>query len=1067
MTHSQQPPEAGDPVDDLLAGCLVAADPIAAIEHAAGSRPELAADLRQRFAFLLRAGALPAGEPETAPRRLGNFDLRERLGGGGMGIVYRATEQPIGRDVALKLIRPEQLWFEGARKRFLREIEAVAALDHPGIVPIYSAGEHDGVPFCAMELVRGRSLADLLAGLRDLATAPDPAVLHQAQASNWTDACFAVVHKVAAALAHGHDRGIVHRDVKPSNIMLADDGRARLIDFGLARLATADSMTKSGVQPGSLAYMSPEQVRGEDVDARTDVWSLGVTLCELLTLSQPFLAATEAETRSQILGGTAPALAARRGRLPWDAATVVATAMAPERERRYATMAAFAADLQACLDHRPIQARRASAGLRARRWLQRHPARAAAWLAAAVLFGVLPTTLLLQEYAAKDRIEQEAQRARRAERSATQQAQTSQRVVQFLQDLFYEGDPERARGNTVPARVILDRGLQRIRTELRGEPEVRAELLDALGQVYANLGLIEPARALIDECLQLRRQSLHQTGDKLRRTLELQAAVANQQGREAEAERILRGLAADLAPTAAIQAADYQIRLAYCAWRLGRLDEAERGYQDGLQTLRRLLPANDMRLLDGERSYARFLTARIDSRAAHGLLTAVAARAATVLPEDHPDRLGIERELAAAELDDGAPDEAATRLRPAIAIAARVFDPNHPMLAGLRLQLATALMQSDRFTEGLQVFDQVQAALAATYVAPHEQLARAASLESSLALEVGDLVRAETAARMSIAMFEQLFPAGHLDFAYVLANLARIETQLGHLAAAEQLADRSLAMHRELGQRRDDCKVLPLCFLADAQALRNDLAPAERNARAAIELATTGTPRANSRTLAAAETYLAEVLLLAGKYAEGEQYARRAAERWAPISSVGQARAGFVLGWALDNLGRYDEAEKELRATLATLQQHYPASHPFHGHVLGELGVVLARRGQLAAAAELLQRAVDNRRSSCGPDNPLLGLPLLNLGAVLQLQHREAEAVPIAFECLAVVRGHGGGKNRLLPSVLLLLARTVPKLADPEARQQQLTRVREAMNELLPPDFPRRAELDRLLAGDR
>jgi tetratricopeptide (TPR) repeat protein/tRNA A-37 threonylcarbamoyl transferase component Bud32 len=1067
MTATAPQPEGDDPVDDLLAECLAAADPIVAIERAADGNPALAVELRQRFAFLVRAGALPAGAVEEQLRRLGNFELHERLGGGGMGLVYRATEQPIGRDVALKLIRPEHLWFDGARKRFLREIEAVAALDHPGIVPIYSAGEHEGVPFCAMELVRGQSLADLLAELRDEAGAPDPARLRQPGVTSWTEACFAIGRQIAGALAHGHDRGIVHRDVKPSNIMLGDDGRARLIDFGLARIATADSMTRTGVQPGSLAYMSPEQVRGEDVDARTDVWSLGVTLCELLTLRQPFLAATEAETKQQILGNAAPALSSRGSRLPWDAATVLATAMAPERARRYASMAAFAVDLQAFLEHRPIQARRAGPWLRARRWLQRHPARAGVWFAAAVLFGVLPTVLLLQEHAASGRIEREAQRARVAEAEATQQAVTAQRVVQFLQELFYEAEPERARGNTLTVRVILDRGVQRIRTELQDEPEVRAELLDTMGSAYANLGLIEPARRLIVEGLQLREQQLHQTGEKLRHSRELLAAVANQQGREAEAEGILRELVASLDPTQAALAGYYRIRLAYCAWRLGRLDEAQRGYEEGLGVLRGLLAANNLRLLSAERSYARFLLARVDPVAAYELLTDIAARAATALPVDHPDRLGIESELASAEIEDARPAAAVARLSPAIAIAARVFDANHPTLALLRQQLATALMQLDRCPEGLLVLDQVLVALRATYAAPHFQLATAASLESSLSIEVGDLARAEAAAERAIAMFEQLFPQGHLDFAHVLANLARIETALGHLERAAELATRSVTMHRQMGERRDDAMVMPLAYLASVQALQNEPAEAERNARAALELAATGSPRADRRTLAQAQTYLAEVLLLAGKNAEGASFAEAAMASWEPVSSAGRLRATFVLAWAHNGLGKLEEAERELREVLVGLEPFYAPGHPFYAQVLGELGVVLARRGQLKAAAEPLRRAVEIRRAAAGPDNPLLGLPLLNLGTVLQLQHREVDAVPFAFECLQLVRRHGGSRNRLTASVLLLLARTVPAITDPGQREQQLELVRTAVAELLPPDSPRRAEIEQLLTAEK
>ncbi|HEX5054699.1 MAG TPA: serine/threonine-protein kinase [Planctomycetota bacterium] len=1049
-----------DPVEELLAACLDANDPAAAVERAAEAEPDLAPELRRRFDFLRRSGAVGARDAGEPRRRLGNFELGERLGGGGMGIVYRATELSIGRDVALKLIRPEHLWFDGARKRFLREIEAVAALDHPGIVPIYTAGEHDGVPFCAMELVRGSSLALVLATLGARDSSPDPAVLRQAGATNWTDACFALVRQVADALAHGHARGIVHRDVKPSNIMLGDDGRARLIDFGLARVASAATMTKSGVQPGSPAYMSPEQVRGEEVDARTDVWSLGVTLCELLTLRQPFAAGTEAATRQRILASATPLPSSRHSRVPWDAATVVATAMAPERERRYLSMAAFRDDLQRCLERRPIAARRAGPWLRTRRWLQRHPARAAAWLLAAFVFGVLPTTLLLQEEAARGRIEQEAERAVQAERAAMRKAQTSQRVVRFLQELFNEVDPDQARGNTVTARTILDRGLQRLRSELADEPEVRAELLDTLGQVYVSLGLIEPARELVAESLQLREQVLHQDGDALRSTLVLQAVIANLQGREAEAEAITRRVDG-FAGTDARQHALGQIRLAYCAWRLGRTDEADRHYKQGLAALRQLLPPADAELIGAERSYAGFLRARVDPAAALALLTEVAARAAA-LPADHTTRLNLELDLAAAEIENEKLAAAEQRLRAAIALAERVFDANHPTLALLREELASALLQLDRYAEALQQYELVAPALEATYRAPHMQLARAASLESSLSIEVGDLPRAEAAATRAVAMFEQLYPEGHLDFAGVLTNLARIESQLGNLDRAEQLARRSLAMKRQLGERRVAAVVLPMCYLASAQAQRNELADAERNAREAVALATGAQALSGSRTLAIAETTLGEVLMYAGKHAEGEQAARRAIATWQAFGGAGDCRARFVLGWALDALGRFDEAERELRDVLASLARYYPPGHMFFGEVTGELGVVLARRGELPAAAGQLQRAVDIRRAAGGADNPLLGLPLLNLGTILQLQHREAEAVPIGFECLELVRRHGGAKNRLTPSVLLLLARTVTHLPAP-SRQAQIERVRAAIDELLPAAFARRDEIVREL----
>ena len=256
--------------------------------------------LRGRYAFLCRAGAVTA--PRTTPPapldRLGGFRVQEPLGGGGMGVVYAAVDEASGAAAAVKLVRPEWLWFPGARERFAREIEAVQRLDHPGIVRILAHDLEGAVPWFAMERVAGRSLGAVLAAHRGADPSRLPAADLRQPAANWSGACVQVAAQVAQALAHAHAHAIVHRDVKPSNVMLGDDGRVRLIDFGLASVAATERLTRTGVQPGSLAYMSPEQARGEEVDARTDVWSLGVLLYELLTLHQPFVRASTSSPRA-------------------------------------------------------------------------------------------------------------------------------------------------------------------------------------------------------------------------------------------------------------------------------------------------------------------------------------------------------------------------------------------------------------------------------------------------------------------------------------------------------------------------------------------------------------------------------------------------------------------------------------------------------------------------------------------------------------------------------------------------------------------------------------------------
>ena len=410
-------------IEELLVRCLEADDPAAALEAMCLEHPDDADRLREVFARIERWGMLeqpPSGDGGSTPSRFGDFDILERLGEGGMGIVYRAFERNPGREVALKVVRQELTLFEGGRLRFQREVEAAAKLSHPAILPVHAVGSAEGLPWFSMPVVRGCSLAAALERCRQIEN-PDADTLlvvireHADRSESntsegeirsgqsWTEAMVSVIRQIASALVHAHQHGVLHRDVKPSNILLTTDGRAMLVDFGLAFVEDDQRLTKSGAELGSLPYVPPEQLRGEEstVDPRRDEYSLGVTLYEALTFQSPFLGNNSEETRQRILEAKPKDPRRLNPRIPGDLSTLCLKAMAPEPEQRYTSVHAMLEDLDRFRAHQPIKARPAGLGVRLRRWQQRNPALTLAALVATVLISCAAFALWRQERRAR------------------------------------------------------------------------------------------------------------------------------------------------------------------------------------------------------------------------------------------------------------------------------------------------------------------------------------------------------------------------------------------------------------------------------------------------------------------------------------------------------------------------------------------------------------------------------------------------------------------------------------------------------------------------------------------
>ena len=251
-------------------------------------------------------------------KTVSHYKILEKLGEGGMGVVYKAEDLKLHRFVALKFLHPELTRDDEAKTRFIHEAQAAAALNHPHICTIHEIDEHDGQSFIAMEFVEGEGLKDRIQ------KGPLP-----------IDDALTITIQIGEGLHEAHERGIIHRDIKPGNIMLTSRGQAKVLDFGLARLGTHTKITKTDTTLGTAAYMSPEQASGKEVDRRTDIWSLGVVLYEMIVGERPFKGQYEPAVVYSILHDEPEPITARRSQVPMELERIVGKALVKDPSARY------------------------------------------------------------------------------------------------------------------------------------------------------------------------------------------------------------------------------------------------------------------------------------------------------------------------------------------------------------------------------------------------------------------------------------------------------------------------------------------------------------------------------------------------------------------------------------------------------------------------------------------------------------------------------------------------------------------------------------------------------------
>jgi eukaryotic-like serine/threonine-protein kinase len=637
---------------------------------------------------------------------IGPYVFVKKLGEGGMGLVWLAEQTaPVTRQVAVKLIKGG-LYDSAVIQRFESERQSLAVMNHPAIAKVFDAGStKDGQPYFVMEYVNGPPIT----------TYCDNKKLKIRERLE-------LFIKVCEGVQHAHQKAVIHRDLKPSNVLVSEvDGKPlpRIIDFGIAKAISAQGggektmLTQMGALVGTPGFISPEQADPSvlDVDTRTDVYSLGVILYILLTGTLPFDQARwkkkrldeilrelreedppspstrlreepETATESAAMRATEPRqlVSMLRGDLDW----ITMKALEKDRARRYGTPSDLAVDIERYLENRPVIARPATTGYRLKKYVQRHRV----GVAAASGVGALLLAFAITQTVQLRRITRERDRANR--------------ITSFMKGMFKVSDPNEARGNNITAREILDKAYQDIDTGLAKDPELQAEMMSVMGDVYVNLGLYGRAEPLMEKSTEIQRRL---AGAKSPETLEAAdrlAYVLALQGHYAEAEKLQRETLEirrkTLGPQNVATAATI-LHLGTTLGAEGHFAEAEKLERESLEIRQRVLGLENTDTLNTMGNLANVLQHQGRYAEAEKLDRQTLEIRSRVLGPEHLDTAFALASLSWDLYRQGRLADAEKLQKQAVDVRRRILGAEHPDTLSSIARLAVIIKSEGRFAE--------------------------------------------------------------------------------------------------------------------------------------------------------------------------------------------------------------------------------------------------------------------------------------------------------------------------------------------------------------------------------
>lgn len=1002
-----------------------------------------------------RSGGASSGVLKRLGTR-GPLDTRYRvdreIARGGMGAILEIWDEDLRRRLAMKVAlnrtgdTEEQSAGAKAEEldrrvlaRFLEEAQVTGQLDHPGIVPVHELGlDENGHVFFTMRLVKGRDLERVFEQVRK-------------EREGWSvTRCLGVLLKVCEAMAYAHSRGVIHRDLKPANIMVGRFGEVYVMDWGIARVqghqdqhdltlaakkenegplvaidprsdasgeTSTELYTMDGDVVGTPAYMAPEQARGqlESLDARTDVYSMGAMLYQLLAGTAPYIPKDEQKSGGQVLielvQGPPKPLESLTAEIPAELVAICEKAMAREASDRYQTMSDLAEDLRAFLEDRVVLAYETGAVAETRKWIRRNKPLATSLLAGIVALATgLLATLILKNRADDNAVLAETRRkeSEAAAKEASLQMQNAQRqseitqaVNSFLNDDLLAAVAPEHEGIDVTVREVLNAAGTRLDDRFEGQPLVEAELRMTIGKSFDRLGEYEPARVHAERAREIRTEELGEAAEPTLQSMLLVANVWSNQGRHDDARelylKILR-ISRDSHGDEHRATLTTQNDLALVYVELGQFDEARKLYEATLDIERRTLGPEHEDSVATLNNLGTLTWQQGRLEECEAILTEALAIRRRTLSERHPAFLDSLNNLALVYADQGRYKEAETLHLEACRVRREVLGPDHPSTARGLGSLGVVYIEQGRFKEAETTIREGVEILTRVLGSDHPATMLAAN-NLAVAYEVQEKYEPALSLRIeTLARQRAILGPKHPNTLTTMGNLAVLYRQLHRYEEAEKLYRETLALEREVLGPDHHTTLVTLENLGGLLYTTGDIEGSTEITREVLE--------SRRRVLGEDHPDVAKTTYNLGMIAKSSRNPKEAEA----LFSQALASLRFSVGnhpttaECLQQLAdlkldarEFDEAVALYRESIEVRRQLGLEDRAV-GYMLHQVGYTFSQSGDYDRAIPPLEQAVAVRRRLHGDEDSVTLTSIYVLAYCLAKAERFEEAEPLALE---------------------------------------------------------------------